>query len=64
MSQLSLIVYVLYSTRVGREDSSIRQDIVLSGHFIKEEHCIFTSSTGPIGEGLNTNTDEGLTVEY
>ncbi|XP_056607205.1 kinesin-like protein KIF1A [Triplophysa dalaica] len=37
-------------TRVGREDSSIRQDIVLSGHFIKEEHCIFTSSTGPIGE--------------
>ncbi|XP_057193162.1 kinesin-like protein KIF1A isoform X2 [Triplophysa rosa] len=37
-------------TRVGRDDSSIRQDIVLSGHFIKEEHCIFTSTTGPMGE--------------
>lgn len=38
--------------RVGREDASCRQDIVLSGHFIKEEHCIFTSSTGPLGEGV------------
>uniref|UniRef100_A0A8D0B0I0 Kinesin-like protein n=1 Tax=Sander lucioperca TaxID=283035 RepID=A0A8D0B0I0_SANLU len=27
-----------------------RQDIVLSGHFIKDEHCTFTSSTGPMGE--------------
>lgn len=40
--------------RVGREDASTRQDIVLSGHFIKEEHCIFTSTTGPMGEGLIT----------
>ncbi|XP_044055168.1 kinesin-like protein KIF1A isoform X21 [Siniperca chuatsi] len=37
-------------TRVGRVDASSRQDIVLSGHFIKDEHCTFTSSTGPIGE--------------
>lgn len=28
-----------------------RQDIVLSGHFIKDEHCIFTSSAGPMDEG-------------
>ncbi|KAF7700417.1 hypothetical protein HF521_003375 [Silurus meridionalis] len=39
-------------TKVGREDASCRQDIVLSGHFIKEEHCIFTSSPGPSGEGV------------
>uniref|UniRef100_A0AAR2LCS7 plus-end-directed kinesin ATPase n=1 Tax=Pygocentrus nattereri TaxID=42514 RepID=A0AAR2LCS7_PYGNA len=39
-------------TKVGREDASCRQDIVLSGHFIKEEHCIFTSSTSPSGEGV------------
>ncbi|XP_007667508.1 kinesin-like protein KIF1A isoform X21 [Ornithorhynchus anatinus] len=32
-------------TRVGREDGERRQDIVLSGHFIKEEHCIFRSDT-------------------
>ncbi len=38
--------------RVGREDASRRQDIVLSGHFIKEEHCTFTSTTGPTGEGF------------
>ncbi|XP_041861915.1 kinesin-like protein KIF1A isoform X9 [Melanotaenia boesemani] len=37
-------------TRVGRLDASSRQDIVLSGHFIKDEHCTFTSSTGPMGE--------------
>ncbi|XP_053354014.1 kinesin-like protein KIF1A isoform X3 [Clarias gariepinus] len=37
-------------TRVGREDAMTRQDIVLSGHFIKDEHCIFTSSAGPMGE--------------
>uniref|UniRef100_A0A8C3M5C4 plus-end-directed kinesin ATPase n=1 Tax=Chrysolophus pictus TaxID=9089 RepID=A0A8C3M5C4_CHRPC len=32
-------------TRVGREDAEKRQDIVLSGHFIKEEHCLFRSDT-------------------
>ncbi|XP_026202156.1 kinesin-like protein KIF1A isoform X10 [Anabas testudineus] len=37
-------------TRVGRLDASSRQDIVLSGHFIKDEHCTFTSSSGPMGE--------------
>ncbi|KAM6920970.1 kinesin-like protein KIF1A isoform 7-T7 [Xenentodon cancila] len=37
-------------TRVGRLDASSRQDIVLSGHFIKDEHCTFTSSPGPTGE--------------
>ncbi|XP_070817569.1 kinesin-like protein KIF1A isoform X4 [Chaetodon trifascialis] len=37
-------------TRVGRVDATSRQDIVLSGHFIKDEHCTFTSSTGPTGE--------------
>uniref|UniRef100_W5KF38 plus-end-directed kinesin ATPase n=1 Tax=Astyanax mexicanus TaxID=7994 RepID=W5KF38_ASTMX len=39
-------------TKVGREDASCRQDIVLSGHFIEEEHCLFTSSTGASGEGV------------
>ncbi|XP_071343292.1 kinesin-like protein KIF1A isoform X13 [Trachinotus anak] len=37
-------------TRVGRLDASSRQDIVLSGHFIKDEHCTFTSSAGPAGD--------------
>ncbi|XP_019483970.1 PREDICTED: kinesin-like protein KIF1A [Hipposideros armiger] len=32
-------------TRVGREDAERRQDIVLSGHFIKEEHCVFRSDS-------------------
>ncbi|XP_035997464.1 kinesin-like protein KIF1A isoform X10 [Fundulus heteroclitus] len=37
-------------TRVGRLDASSRQDIVLSGHFIQDEHCAFTRSSGPSGE--------------
>ncbi|XP_062853288.1 kinesin-like protein KIF1A isoform X3 [Trichomycterus rosablanca] len=37
-------------TRVGREDAVTRQDIVLSGHFIKDEHCVFRSGAGPLGE--------------
>ncbi|XP_078801661.1 kinesin-like protein KIF1A isoform X19 [Oryzias latipes] len=37
-------------TRVGRLDASKHQDIGLSGHFIQDEHCTFTSSTGPTGE--------------
>ncbi|XP_060049536.1 kinesin-like protein KIF1A isoform X3 [Erinaceus europaeus] len=32
-------------TRVGREDGERRQDILLSGHFIKEEHCVFRSDS-------------------
>uniref|UniRef100_A0A7N6B8S3 plus-end-directed kinesin ATPase n=1 Tax=Anabas testudineus TaxID=64144 RepID=A0A7N6B8S3_ANATE len=38
-------------TKVGRENAKTRQDIVLSGHFIKDEHCTFSSTTGPQGEG-------------
>ncbi|XP_039344106.1 kinesin-like protein KIF1A isoform X15 [Mauremys reevesii] len=41
-------------TRVGREDAERRQDIVLSGHFIKEEHCIFRSNTKAGGEVVVT----------
>uniref|UniRef100_A0A1A8DF94 plus-end-directed kinesin ATPase n=1 Tax=Nothobranchius kadleci TaxID=1051664 RepID=A0A1A8DF94_NOTKA len=39
------------TTKVGRENARTRQDIVLSGHFIKDEHCTFSSTTGPQGEG-------------
>ncbi|XP_016352712.1 kinesin-like protein KIF1A [Sinocyclocheilus anshuiensis] len=46
-------------TRVGREDASRRQDIVLSGHFIKEEHCTFTSTTRPMGEAVILEPCEG-----
>ncbi|XP_030015233.1 kinesin-like protein KIF1A isoform X2 [Sphaeramia orbicularis] len=38
-------------TKVGRENAKTRQDIVLSGHFIRDEHCTFSSTTGPHGEG-------------
>ncbi|XP_017277969.1 kinesin-like protein KIF1A isoform X3 [Kryptolebias marmoratus] len=38
-------------TKVGRENAKTRQDIVLSGHFIEDEHCTFSSTTGPQGEG-------------
>ncbi|XP_062988453.1 kinesin-like protein KIF1A isoform X5 [Elgaria multicarinata webbii] len=41
-------------TRVGREDAERRQDIVLSGHFIKEEHCIFRSDTKAGSEAVVT----------
>ncbi|XP_068136766.1 kinesin-like protein KIF1A isoform X13 [Hyperolius riggenbachi] len=41
-------------TRVGREDVERRQDIVLSGHFIREEHCIFCSDTLPCGSVVVT----------
>ncbi|KAM9386111.1 kinesin-like protein KIF1A [Pholidichthys leucotaenia] len=46
-------------TRVGRLDASSRQDIVLSGHFIKDEHCTFTSSAGPLGETVVLEPCEG-----
>ncbi|XP_062251408.1 kinesin-like protein KIF1A isoform X1 [Platichthys flesus] len=46
-------------TRVGRLDASSRQDIVLSGHFIKDEHCTFTSSAGPTGEMVVLEPCEG-----
>ncbi|KAG7272490.1 hypothetical protein CRUP_005962 [Coryphaenoides rupestris] len=38
-------------TKVGRDDAKTRQDIVLSGHFIQDEHCTFSSTMGPKGEG-------------
>uniref|UniRef100_A0A2K6CY24 plus-end-directed kinesin ATPase n=1 Tax=Macaca nemestrina TaxID=9545 RepID=A0A2K6CY24_MACNE len=41
-------------TRVGREDGERRQDIVLSGHFIKEEHCVFRSDSRGGSEGMAT----------
>ncbi|XP_074924759.1 kinesin-like protein KIF1A isoform X4 [Chelonoidis abingdonii] len=46
-------------TRVGREDAEKRQDIVLSGHFIKEEHCIFRSNTKASGEVVTLEPCEG-----
>ncbi|XP_035379972.1 kinesin-like protein KIF1A isoform X16 [Electrophorus electricus] len=47
------------TTRVGREDAHTRQDIVLSGHFIKDEHCIFTCSSDPMGEAVILEPCEG-----
>ncbi|XP_064341426.1 kinesin-like protein KIF1A isoform X13 [Camelus dromedarius] len=41
-------------TRVGREDAEKRQDIVLSGHFIKEEHCVFRSDSRGGSEAVVT----------
>ncbi|XP_027731726.1 kinesin-like protein KIF1A isoform X5 [Vombatus ursinus] len=41
-------------TRVGREDGERRQDIVLSGHFIKEEHCVFRSDSRAGNEAVVT----------
>ncbi|XP_056663397.1 kinesin-like protein KIF1A isoform X10 [Monodelphis domestica] len=46
-------------TRVGREDGERRQDIVLSGHFIKEEHCIFRSDTRAGNEVVTLEPCEG-----
>ncbi|TRZ03734.1 hypothetical protein DNTS_009734, partial [Danionella cerebrum] len=38
-------------TRVGQADAKRRQDIVLSGAHIKEEHCIFRSERNANGNG-------------
>ncbi|XP_077963730.1 kinesin-like protein KIF1A isoform X29 [Gasterosteus aculeatus] len=46
-------------TRVGRVDAASRQDIVLSGHFIKDEHCTFTSSTDKAREIVVLEPCEG-----
>ncbi|XP_043984560.1 kinesin-like protein KIF1A isoform X7 [Gambusia affinis] len=46
-------------TRVGRLDASSRQDIVLSGHFIQDEHCTFTRCAGPSGETVVLEPCEG-----
>ncbi len=37
--------------RVGQTDTERRQDIVLSGAHIKEEHCIFRSERNANGDG-------------
>lgn len=37
--------------RVGQADAERRQDIVLSGAHIKEEHCVFRSERNNNGEG-------------
>lgn len=37
--------------RVGQADAERRQDIVLSGAHIKEEHCIFRSERNNNGNG-------------
>lgn len=37
--------------RVGQADTERRQDIVLSGAHIKEEHCIFRSERNANGDG-------------
>ncbi|XP_010626396.1 kinesin-like protein KIF1B isoform X9 [Fukomys damarensis] len=41
-------------TRVGQADADRRQDIVLSGAHIKEEHCIFRSERSNSGEVIVT----------
>uniref|UniRef100_A0A8C8BSM8 Kinesin family member 1B n=1 Tax=Otus sunia TaxID=257818 RepID=A0A8C8BSM8_9STRI len=43
-------------TRVGQADAERRQDIVLSGAHIKEEHCIFRSERNNNGEGKKTTS--------
>ncbi|XP_037684487.1 kinesin-like protein KIF1B isoform X7 [Choloepus didactylus] len=41
-------------TRVGQADAERRQDIVLSGAHIKEEHCVFRSERSSGGEVIVT----------
>ncbi|XP_012662746.1 kinesin-like protein KIF1B isoform X1 [Otolemur garnettii] len=41
-------------TRVGQADAERRQDIVLSGAHIKEEHCVFRSERSNSGEVIVT----------
>ncbi|XP_068394955.1 kinesin-like protein KIF1B isoform X5 [Eschrichtius robustus] len=41
-------------TRVGQADAERRQDIVLSGAHIKEEHCIFRSERNSSGDVIVT----------
>lgn len=51
-------------TRVGQADAERRQDIVLSGAHIKEEHCIFRSERMPTGEVIVTLDPCELTETY
>ncbi|XP_019495288.1 PREDICTED: kinesin-like protein KIF1B isoform X11 [Hipposideros armiger] len=41
-------------TRVGQADAERRQDIVLSGAHIKEEHCVFRSERSSTGDVIVT----------
>lgn len=41
----------LFVDRVGKADAARRQDIVLSGAHIREEHCIFRSERNANGDG-------------
>uniref|UniRef100_A0A8C5FLJ4 plus-end-directed kinesin ATPase n=1 Tax=Gadus morhua TaxID=8049 RepID=A0A8C5FLJ4_GADMO len=41
-------------TKVGRDDAKTRQDIVLSGHFIQDEHCTFRNVILDPCEGAET----------
>lgn len=43
--------FYLFIFRVGQADAERRQDIVLSGAHIKEEHCIFRSERNANGDG-------------
>lgn len=50
--------------RVGQADAERRQDIVLSGAHIKEEHCIFRSERNNNGEGKkNTSPNKVLEIQ-
>ncbi|XP_032428479.1 kinesin-like protein KIF1A isoform X13 [Xiphophorus hellerii] len=59
MSECLLYYIKEGTTRVGRLDASSRQDIVLSGHFIQDEHCTFTKCAGPSGETVVLEPCEG-----
>ncbi|XP_027883458.1 kinesin-like protein KIF1A isoform X10 [Xiphophorus couchianus] len=59
MSECLLYYIKEGTTRVGRLDASSRQDIVLSGHFIQDEHCTFTRCAGPSGETVVLEPCEG-----
>lgn len=54
---------ILSLLRVGRENAKTRQDIVLSGHFIKDEHCTFSSTTSPQGEGKGCSSCPWILTE-
>uniref|UniRef100_A0A8C8IQ80 Kinesin-like protein n=1 Tax=Oncorhynchus tshawytscha TaxID=74940 RepID=A0A8C8IQ80_ONCTS len=45
-----------------KDGTTNRQDIVLSGHFIQDEHCTFSSTTGPGGEGEIELTNCGRSI--
>lgn len=48
---VALLLTPCVGRRVGQADAERRQDIVLSGAHIKEEHCVFRSERNNNGEG-------------